>query len=73
MLLEPPAEIFLGGGNDAPIPKELRQAAQEFSRDQLPQLREMIAQHCAGKDVLVFRTDQESDAYLSSLQEGLQG
>lgn len=49
--------------------KEFKQWIMDFPRNRLPQLYEMLKKHGHNKDITVFRSRKEADAYLEALGE----
>lgn len=49
--------------------KEFKQWIMDFPRNRLPQLYEMLKKHGYNKDITVFRSRKEADAYLEALGE----
>ncbi len=47
---------------------EFRQAILDFSSNQLPKIYELLEKHSKGKQIIIFKSRQESQKYLDSLK-----
>lgn len=81
-LLDCPAEICLSGARarvgrrreDLPwvereLDEEFRQWIVNFPREQLPRIYEQLEAHRAGREVFVFRSREEADAYFDGKRD----
>lgn len=48
--------------------EEFRQWILDFPRDQLPEIYELLEKYRDGKEIIVFRTREEADAYMRDME-----
>ena len=79
-LLDFPVELCLAGAasrigkerEDLPwvektFDEEFRRWILDFGRDQMPEIRRLLTRYRAGRRIVIFRTREESEAFLSAL------
>ncbi len=79
-LLDYPTEVCLEGARERvgrvreeipwvenELDPEFRQAILDFAPNQLPQIYELLEKHGKGKQIIIFKSRQESQKYLDSL------
>lgn len=82
-LLDYPTEVCLAGAaarvgqahDDLPwveetLDPEFRQWIEEFHDTQLPRIYELLAQYREGREIVIFRTRDEADAWLRLYEQG---
>lgn len=48
--------------------EDFRQWILDFPRDQLPEIYELLEKYRDGKEIIVFRTREEADAYMRDME-----